>query len=276
MHLILNVKHLTQIFLPVLIGINWSFIEFPDNQNVLDLIDKKHTGILSILDEQCKLARCTDQSFAKSLHDKCSTHDCYHSTATQRVSGLFSVNHYAGPVEYTTFSFLEKNKDELPKEATELLQSSSNLFISELAEFLNRPQNIQRSSYVSSDSSVCSNNSANSYIKNNKKHSSSLSRASVGSQFGSQLRDLLKTINHTTPHYIRCLKPNDDLVPDNFDCNIIADQLRCAGVLEAVRVSRVGYPQVCVCFAYIVCDFTIAQNILFNFFLVSNDSPFCK
>lgn len=32
-------------------GIEWSFITFPDNQDVLDLIDRKHDGILSLLDE---------------------------------------------------------------------------------------------------------------------------------------------------------------------------------------------------------------------------------
>ncbi len=30
--------------------------------------------------------------------------------------------------------------------------------------------------------------------------------------------------------------------PDNFDPKMIVDQLRCGGVLEAVRVSRAGYP----------------------------------
>ena len=32
-------------------------------------------------------------------------------------------------------------------------------------------------------------------------------------------------------------------MPDHFDPVIDADRLRCAGVVEAVRVSRVGYPQ---------------------------------
>jgi len=54
---------------------------------------------------------------------------------------------------------------------------------------------------------------------------------------------LRKRIDATSPHYIRCLKPNDKLEPDNFDSAVIAEQLRCAGILEAVRVSRVGYPQ---------------------------------
>ena len=44
------------------------------------------------------------------------------------------------------------------------------------------------------------------------------------------------------PHYIRCLKPNDELEPNNFDPKNIVEQLRYCGVLEAVRVSRAGYP----------------------------------
>lgn len=44
------------------------------------------------------------------------------------------------------------------------------------------------------------------------------------------------------PHYVRCLKPNDSLEPDNFDPSNIVEQLRYCGVLEAVRVSRAGYP----------------------------------
>ena len=68
-------------------------------------------------------------------------------------------------------------------------------------------------------------------------------KITVGGQFSQQLADLRAKIDLTSPHYVRCLKPNDMLVPDHFDPVIVADQLRCAGVVEAVRVSRVGYPQ---------------------------------
>lgn len=34
-------------------AIDWSYIEFVDNQDVLDLIEGK-LGVLSLLDEQCK------------------------------------------------------------------------------------------------------------------------------------------------------------------------------------------------------------------------------
>jgi myosin-5 len=72
--------------------------------------------------------------------------------------------------------------------------------------------------------------------------SNSLIRESVGTQFSSQLKTLCTRIESTSPHYVRCIKPNDDLLPNYFVANVIADQLRCAGVFEAIRVSRVGFP----------------------------------
>ena len=44
-------------------GILWKFISFPDNQDVLDLIDRKHMGILALLDGQCIVPRSNDQHF---------------------------------------------------------------------------------------------------------------------------------------------------------------------------------------------------------------------
>lgn len=213
-------------------GIDWSFITFPDNQDVLDLIEKKHVGILSILDEQCFLRTCTDQTFARVLYEKCADNPRFRATNTQKMSGTFSVQHYAGSVEYQTATFLEKNKDELPKETRDLLMSSSNQFIAYLGNQLNETSTKQKKP-----------SGAAPQRKVLRKTSSSLVKESVGSQFSSQLGELRERINRTTPHYVRCLKPNDDLVPDNFHHLVIADQLRCAGVLEAIRVSRVGFPQ---------------------------------
>ena len=38
--------------------IDWSYIEFVDNQDVLDLIEKKY-GVLDLLDEQCRFPKVT-------------------------------------------------------------------------------------------------------------------------------------------------------------------------------------------------------------------------
>ena len=65
---------------------------------------------------------------------------------------------------------------------------------------------------------------------------------SLGKQFSDSLKILRTRIDGTMPHYVRCLKPNDALEPDNFEPKNIVEQLRYCGVLEAVRVSRAGYP----------------------------------
>jgi myosin V len=214
-------------------GIDWSLIEFPDNQDVLDLIEKRHDGILSILDEQCRLSKCTDKTFALAVYEKCANHARFATTKQQQAVWSFSILHYAGLVEYNTDNFLEKNKDELPKETTELLKSSSRPFVAHLGLLLTE-------SSASATSQSTPQKPANS--KQMKRSSSSILRESVGVQFCAQLRELRTRIESTAPHYVRCLKPNDDLVPYDFNPLVIADQLRCAGVLEAIRVSRVGFP----------------------------------
>lgn len=105
-------------------GILWKFISFPDNQDVLDLIDRKHTGILALLDEQCIVPKSDDRKFTRYLYAKCDEHARFGASSAQRVDYKFSIEHYAGPVEYSTENWLEKNKDQLPASSAELLKSA--------------------------------------------------------------------------------------------------------------------------------------------------------
>ena len=44
--------------------IDWSFIDFGmDSQNTIDLIEKRGTGVLSVLDEQSLFPKATDETF---------------------------------------------------------------------------------------------------------------------------------------------------------------------------------------------------------------------
>jgi len=196
-------------------GILWKYIAFPDNQDVIDLIDKKHTGLLAILDEQCIVPRSTDEKFTRYLYSHCSKDKCFSASSAQRVDFKFCIEHYAGKVEYSTDSWLEKNKDQLPAKSANLLKSSSFKLLESISKYVRSEERSGRGT---------------------------LANKSVGAQFATQLRTLRVRIDTTTPHYIRCLKPNDDLVPNYFEPKNIVEQLRCGGVLEAVRVSRAGYP----------------------------------
>ena len=206
-------------------GIKWSYVSFPDNNDVLTLISKKGAGILSILDDQCRAPGTTDKTFINDLYQKVSRQKRFQADYRQVGASKFAIIHYAGIVEYSSEGFVEKNRDELPREAAELLLSSSNKFLRGLAEIISGP--------VLSSKDPKKKNMVRSKAKS----------TTVGGQFTRQLQELRQKIDLTTPHYVRCLKPNDELVPDNFDPLIVADQLRCAGVVEAVRVSRLGYPQ---------------------------------
>ena len=64
----------------------------------------------------------------------------------------------------------------------------------------------------------------------------------MGSQFRDSLNMLMSTLNATTPHYVRCIKPND--TKESFEYNPVraVQQLRACGVLETIRISAAGFP----------------------------------
>ena len=66
---------------------------------------------------------------------------------------------------------------------------------------------------------------------------------SVGGQFSQQLTELRVNIDRTSPHFVRFMKPSDQLVRDVTDERIISEELTCSGVIETVWVSCAGYPQ---------------------------------
>ncbi|EEE58043.1 hypothetical protein OsJ_08875 [Oryza sativa Japonica Group] len=190
--------------------INWSYIEFIDNQDVLDLIEKKPGGIIALLDEACMLPRSTHETFAQKLYQTFKNNKRFTKPKLSRSD--FTICHYAGDVTYQTELFLDKNKDYVVAEHQALLSASQCSFVSGLFPLL------------SEDSSKSSKFS------------------SIGSRFKQQLQSLLETLSATEPHYIRCVKPNNILKPSIFENQNVLQQLRCGGVMEAIRISCAGYP----------------------------------
>ncbi|XP_020224383.1 myosin-15 isoform X1 [Cajanus cajan] len=191
--------------------INWSYIEFVDNQDVLDLIEKKPIGIIALLDEACMFPRSTHETFSTKLFQHFRSHSRLEKEKFSQTD--FTISHYAGKVTYHTDSFLDKNRDYVVVEHCNLLSSSKCPFVSGLFPLL--PEESSRSSYKFS---------------------------SVAARFKQQLQALMETLNSTEPHYIRCVKPNSLNRPQIFENASVIHQLRCGGVLEAVRISLAGYP----------------------------------
>ncbi|KAH9297946.1 hypothetical protein KI387_029628, partial [Taxus chinensis] len=190
--------------------INWSYIEFVDNQDVLDLIEKKPGGIIALLDEACMFPRSTHETFAQKLYTTFVKNKRFNKPKLSRTD--FTIAHYAGDVTYQADLFLDKNKDYVVAEHQDLLNASKCPFVAAL--FPPLPEESSKSSKFSS----------------------------IGTRFKQQLQSLMETLNLTEPHYIRCVKPNNLLKPAIFENHNVLQQLRCGGVLEAIRISCAGYP----------------------------------
>ncbi|KAL5131381.1 Myosin-2 [Glycine soja] len=132
-------------------GVDWTKVDFEDNEVCLDLFEKKPHGLLSLLDEESNLAKASDLTFANKLKHHLNANPCFKGEKGR----AFRVRHYAGEV---------------------------------------------------------------------------------------QLFMLMHQLESTTPHFIRCIKPNTKQLPGIFDEVLVLQQLRCCEVLEVVRVSRAGYP----------------------------------
>ncbi|XP_059628497.1 myosin-11 [Cornus florida] len=190
--------------------IDWSYIEFVDNQDVLDLIEKKPGGIVALLDEACMFPKSTHETFSNKLYQTFKNHKRFVKPKLSRTD--FTISHYAGEVQYQSDQFLDKNKDYVVAEHQDLLIASKCSFVAGL--FPPISEETTKSSKFSS----------------------------IGSRFKLQLQQLMETLNATEPHYIRCVKPNNVLKPAIFENTNIMQQLRCGGVLEAIRISCAGYP----------------------------------
>jgi myosin V len=105
-------------------GIEWSFIEFPNNQDCLDLIGLKGKGIFAALDDECHVPKgsiivysmCllltvyypagSDQGFVNKMYTNMTSFSKFSATQPQKQNLQFCVTHYAGPVVYNSDGFM--------------------------------------------------------------------------------------------------------------------------------------------------------------------------
>ncbi|KAE9604687.1 putative myosin ATPase [Lupinus albus] len=129
--------------------INWSYIEFVDNQDVLDLIEKKPGGIIALLDEACMFPKSTHDTFAQNLYQTFKNNKRFIKPKLSQTS--FTISHYAGEVIYQADMFLEKNKDYVVAEHKDLLTLSKCSFVAGLFPY--SPEVSSKSSKFSSTGS---------------------------------------------------------------------------------------------------------------------------
>uniref|UniRef100_UPI00358FDCDE myosin-16-like n=1 Tax=Myxine glutinosa TaxID=7769 RepID=UPI00358FDCDE len=203
-------------------GIQWTFIDFGmDLQACIDLLEKP-MGIFSILEEQCVFPKATDDTFKSALYDNHLGKS--NNFQKPRVGGSakkaeshFALVHYAGTVGYSITGWLEKNKDPLNDTVCGLFRKSA---IGILATIFAEEEPTGG--------------------KKRKKKGASFQ--TVSALYREQLNKLMSSLHSTSPHFVRCIIPNEVKTPGLTDAKLVLNQLSCNGVLEGIRICRKGFP----------------------------------
>lgn len=157
--------------------INWQHIEFQDNQQILDLIGMKPMNLMSLIDEESKFPKGTDQTLLEKLHVQHGNRSIYVKGKTTQTS-LFGIRHYAGVVMYNPLGFLEKNRDSFSGDLRTLVQRSANKYLVDI-------------------------------FPHEMPMDTAKKQPTLCVKFRNSLDMLMRTLSQAHPYFIRCIKPNE-------------------------------------------------------------------
>lgn len=191
------------------------------------------------------MPKATDATFTHKLHslwagvggdaeDPQQTHPGRAQYEPSRFDQGFLIQHYAAKVEYRTEGWLEKNKDPLNDNLTRVIASSTERYVAEMfAEYTDAPIPGALTPNMFTTGTMSK--------KRGTKGKKGAFRT-VGQRHREQLTSLMSQLMATQPHFVRCIVPNANKKPGRVDVPLVLDQLRCNGVLEGIRIARLGYP----------------------------------
>ncbi|KAM5127498.1 myosin-IIIb-like, partial [Mantella aurantiaca] len=206
-------------------GIQQHSVTFINNQPILDLFLGRPAGILSILDEQTSFPQASDVTLVEKLYVGCKTNRHF-----ERMKGKeagFIIHHYAGKVQYTAEGFLEKNRDTVP-------MNIQNLFINSVTGLLS----LLFAASISRTGTLMPSHKAKAQFL---QETAAARKMSVGAQFRRSLGVLMEKMYSASPHFIRCIKPNNEKLPRVFHPEEVLRQLRYNGLMETMRIRKDGF-----------------------------------
>nr|XP_046260260.1 myosin-IIIb isoform X1 [Scatophagus argus] len=235
-------------------GVDASLVEYEDNRPILDMFLQKPMGLLSLMDEESRFPQATDQTLVDKFEDNLR---CKYFWIPKRVELCFGIQHYAGKVMYSVDGFLEKNRDTLPADIVVVLRTSENKLLQQLfSSPLTKTGNLATSrARVTAASRSLPPQLGSGRTKSPKyllkvdtmemmrhpEETTNMRRQTVASYFRYSLMDLLSKMVVGQPHFVRCIKPNDDRQALCFFKERVMVQLRYTGILETVNIRRQGY-----------------------------------
>ncbi|CAL1709779.1 unnamed protein product [Somion occarium] len=250
-------------------------VPYFDNSECLRLLQNKPGGLIHIMDDQARrMPRKTDHTMVEAFTKRWGNHSSFKAGAIDR-SGFptFTVNHYSGPVTYSSEGFLERNLDALNPDFVSLLRGNSpdgtdapsadgsgsanpfvrGLFSAKAIATQAHPRNEE--TIVSAQQPVKPMRAPSTRRKNTIKRMPTLREGDVdekdreeeegvgssggtpciAGEFRSALDTLFETLEETQAWYVFCVTPNDSQLPNQLEGRSVKGQVRSVGLSEIAR-----------------------------------------
>ncbi len=188
-------------------------LQVPDNSMVVEMFEHRARGIISILDDECKIEDATAQSFIGKLQKEWGSSSCLEVPKMQGNKPSFVVNHYAEAVTYSTHAFRSHNQHVLRDDLMETVALGGRPLLGKLFKAELEGERGGRAGKVT-----------------------------VGRRFRASLQELSAMLASTVVSWIRCVKPNSKQKPQAFDPVFVTKQLTYLGMLSVAQLRQDGYP----------------------------------
>jgi myosin heavy subunit len=226
-------------------GVFWKPLDVPDNDLFMSMVEKKKSGFFALLDSACMAPQPDPEAFMQELLRNYQKHPCLKRVTKpgsgnargkpkgwrknkKRFSG-FEITHFADTVAYDASNFLHKNMEAVHPDTAKMMTQSSK----QLVKYIGGTQN-----FLDITTNKKNNNSSSSQRKRKK----SKKKKSVTALFFSGIKTLMSNLKKTEPYFVRCLNPNQKKSSKIWDEKYVRHQLRCGGLVEALKVLKLGYP----------------------------------
>ncbi|XP_058058958.1 unconventional myosin-Ia [Anopheles bellator] len=212
-------------------------VDYVDNVPCIDLISSLRTGLLSMLDAECSV-RGTAESYVAKIKVQHRNSARLEQRALEPYDPrLFAIRHFAGRVEYDTTDFLDTNRDVVPDDLVSVFYKhtcnfgfATHLFGTELKALYAQENGPRGLSFRIAPTSHTD-------LLNGDEPVSTLTQ-----DFHTRLDNLLRTLVHARPHFVRCIRSNTSEKGGMFDRGAVVRQIRALQVLETVNLMASGFP----------------------------------
>ena len=231
-------------------GVSVSGVDFPDNRGCLELIENKKSGIISMLAEEAALPKRSDAALVAKMHARFVDKSKFYREI-KKAPQDFVIRHYAGDVCYATHGFLQKDNDFLSGDAIRCLEESSHSIIKNLFS-REEPTDSSVPDTTATGDADATDRLTRSVLRpspNTPQHqrptrtsTTRRRRKTVSAQFRAALSSLMAKLQSAEPQYVRCIKPNSNKRPNVYESCEVLRQVRYAGLLQAIRLRRAGFP----------------------------------